>query len=135
MENKLIIIGEDIPVEMELFKSVLEKYDDFILKGFDNGQDLYDYVITLKEMPSLIFLDVNMPRLSGLDTLYKLKETDIYCPIIMLSTSIEPRDVNKAYQYGCNSYLVKPIEYDEFDDMINKVLHYWIHINKLCYKD
>ena len=135
MKDKLIIIGEDIPVEMELFSAVLEKYDNFILKGFNNGQELFEYVAPLTVAPSLIFLDINMPKLNGLDTLFKIKELDLYCPVIMLSTSIEPRDVIKAYQYGCNSYLVNPVDYDEFEEMIGKVLHYWLYINKLCYKD
>ena len=129
----LIIVGEDNPIEMEFIEFIITKNKEYTLQKFSDGQSLYNYIKTSKITPSIVFLDINMPIINGIDLLYMIREESIYCPIIMLSTSIEPKDINKSYLYGTNSYLVKPVDFSKFEELIDKTLYYWLNLNKPCY--
>lgn len=78
-------------------------------------------------IPDLILLDLNMPMMGGLDTLRALTEDARLCviPTIVLTTSSSERDVQEAYALGCRTYLVKPLEFDEFQSTIDQICSYW----------
>ena len=83
--------------------------------------------------PAVILLDLNMPRIDGLTVLKTLKthpeHRDI--PIVVLTTSKEDRDISKAYELGANSYIVKPVDFDNFMDVAQQIELYWCVYNKL----
>ena len=71
----------------------------------------------------LILLDINMPRLDGIETLRQLK-TDpktAKIPVIMLTTTDDPREIARCYELGCNVYITKPVEYDGFCDALREL--------------
>jgi two-component system response regulator len=86
-------------------------------------------------LPRLIMLDVNMPRLGGIDVLRQLKGDSITrrIPVVMLTSSAEDRDRIESYELGVNSYLVKPVEIEAFTDMIIHAGMYWIVMNHTPY--
>ncbi|MEA3140759.1 MAG: hypothetical protein QOK23_2928 [Gammaproteobacteria bacterium] len=83
--------------------------------------------------PKLILLDLKMPRLGGIDVLRRLKADDAtkVIPVVMLTSSAEDRDIQDSYQLGVNSYLVKPVNFSEFTNVVAQVGLYWAVMNRL----
>ena len=82
-------------------------------------------------LPILILLDLKLPRRSGFEVLEWLRGQASLrrIPVVMLTSSEQPRDVNSAYDSGVNSYLVKPVEFDALFDMLKAVSLYWVMFN------
>lgn len=82
--------------------------------------------------PSLILLDINLPRVNGIEVLRQLKSHPKYrcIPVIMLSSSSEDRDLADAYALGVNSYIVKPVDYDRFVEAAGHIERYWGELNQ-----
>jgi len=83
-------------------------------------------------VPIFILLDLKLPKISGLEVLRQLKEHPTYSaiPVIVLTTSAEDQDVDEAYKLGCNSYIVKPVDFDKFMDIAFQVEVYWCALNE-----
>ncbi|MCW5597901.1 MAG: response regulator [Nitrosomonas sp.] len=83
--------------------------------------------------PAVILLDLNMPRVDGLSVLRSLKTRDGLrrIPIVILTTSKEDRDINTAYDLGANSYIVKPVDFDNFMQVAQQIELYWCITNEL----
>ena len=81
--------------------------------------------------PKVIFLDLMLPKVNGLEVLRQLKANPHTrtIPVVALSSSGEKRDLAEGYQLGANSYLVKPMDFDEFADMVRRVADYWLRLN------
>jgi CheY-like chemotaxis protein len=99
---------------------------DFLFgKGEYLGRDL-------NNKPRLILLDLKMPKVDGLEVLKKIKEdseTKII-PVVMLTSSKEHPDIEKAYALGANSYIVKPVDFDGFANAIKELGLYWLLLNQ-----
>jgi len=82
-------------------------------------------------IPSIVLLDLKMPGIGGIEVLNKVKSTPEIkrIPVIILTSSKEEGDRAMSYDYGANSYLVKPISFDGFLDVVRKVTEYWITLN------
>lgn len=85
--------------------------------------------------PAVILLDLKLPRVDGLEVLRQIKQhpTLRVIPVVVLTTSAEGRDVETAYQLGANSYIVKPVEFEKFMDVSEKIDLYWTVVNQLPY--
>lgn len=99
-----------------------------------DGQECLDYLFCegdykdkKKNLPVVILLDLNMPRLSGFDVLVKLRENEFthLVPIVVLTTSDAEKDILKAYELGANSYITKPIQTEDFFKTIETLNMYW----------
>jgi len=82
--------------------------------------------------PKLIILDLKMPKVSGLEVLRRLKTNPHThaIPVVALSSSQEARDLAESYQLGVNSYLLKPMDFDEFGDVVRLLSTYWLQFNQ-----
>lgn len=76
-----------------------------------------------ERLPIFILLDLRLPKISGLEVLRQIKKNSKYAsiPIIVLTTSAENSDIEEAYKLGCNSYIVKPIEFDKFMEVTSQL--------------
>jgi CheY-like chemotaxis protein len=94
-----------------------------IVKEWDEG----------RPPPVLILLDLKMPRINGLQVLAYLKGIEKYkeIPVVVLTTSSEDSDVNKAYALGANSYIVKPVEFSKFLQIASQIKLYWMALNSI----
>ena len=83
-------------------------------------------------VPALILLDLKLPRMSGLEVLAWLRQQRGLrrLPVVMLTSSRERVDINRAYDLGANSYLVKPVAFDALLDMVKTVDRYWMDLNE-----
>jgi two-component system, response regulator len=81
----------------------------------------------------LILLDIKMPRMDGIDVLKRLKsdESTRMIPVVMLTSSAEERDVVESYRVGVNSYLVKPVDFGEFVEVVAHAGLFWAFMNKV----
>jgi len=95
-----------------------------------DGQEALDYIQAtgayagrVHNGPLLLLLDINMPRVSGVEVLAQLKanpRTD-QLPVIMLTTTDDPREIHRCYELGCSSYVTKPVEYDKFAEAVRRL--------------
>jgi len=85
-----------------------------------------------KYKPKLILLDLNLPGLSGLDVLKRIKEMPFlkYIPVILFSTSDDPKDVKDSYEYGANAYVTKPDGYNNLLDCLKSMHEFWFMQNR-----
>ena len=99
-----------------------------------DGEEALTYIDrwqTGERLPVFVLLDIGLPRVSGLEVLQKLKGTQVSSsiPVIVLTTSEEDRDIEEAYKLGCNSYIVKPVEFDRFMEVAAQIEVYWGALN------
>ncbi len=82
-------------------------------------------------LPICILLDLRMPKINGLEVLRRLKSHPRFSsiPVIMLTTSKDDRDVEEAYKLGCNSYIIKPVEFEKFIEVASNIEVYWCALN------
>ena len=133
-----IMLVDDNEADIELTKSTLEegKVRMHIVTAMD-GQDALDQLeATLKkgeELPDLILLDLNMPRLDGRGFLSKLRQTEHLkaIPVVVLTSSDAEQDIVKSYKLGANCYVNKPVGLDEFQKIVRTVEHFWLTVVKL----
>ena len=85
----------------------------------------------LEATPACVLLDIKLPTISGLEVLgWIRKQPNLKrLPVIMLTSSLLPEDINQAYDLGANSYLTKPSDLDSLITLVKTVEHYWLHIN------
>jgi two-component system, response regulator len=78
--------------------------------------------------PSLILLDLNMPGMDGRETLHAIKSDNTFknIPVVVFTTSSNPRDITKCYEYGANAYHVKPIQYPDHIRILEAIFQYWV---------
>lgn len=139
-EGTLLLV-EDNPDEVELMTLALEKAGmRNPLQIVRDGQRALDYLQGLKQyadrgrhpLPCLVFLDLRLPRISGLDVLQWMKGHPKIkrIPVIVLTSSRDPGDIETAYDHGANSFLTKPAKLAEFVDMVKMTAAYWITGNR-----
>jgi CheY-like chemotaxis protein len=83
-------------------------------------------------LPMLVLLDLKLPRKSGFEVLAWLRQQPILrrLPVVILTSSSEPEDINRAYELGANSYLVKPVQFETLQEMMQTVHLYWLVLNE-----
>ena len=83
--------------------------------------------------PKLILLDLKLPKVNGLEVLKEVKANPLTAaiPVVMLTASTEEIDLVRSYQNGVNSYLRKPVDFDEFRDMVKRIGFYWLVVNQI----
>jgi len=92
---------------------------------FRDGQELWGYLDTKGRLGGafLILLDIRMPRMDGVEALRRIKADDALSriPVIMLTTTDDPREIEECYVLGCNCYVTKPVEFDAFAETLNRL--------------
>ncbi|MBK7147929.1 MAG: response regulator [Bacteroidetes bacterium] len=91
---------------------------------FPAGEQTSDMAVRL---PKVVFLDLKMPKVNGNEVLARLKQDERTrkIPVVMFTSSQEPRDIKECYALGANSYIVKPVDFDEFSKVVSNMGHYW----------
>ncbi len=139
IKEAIILMAEDDDDDYLLTKDALQ--EGRILNKLyrvKNGEELMDYLLHQGNyanvgdapVPSIILLDLNMPRKDGREALREIKSNPLLrrIPIVILTTSKSEEDILQSYELGVNSYIRKPVTYDRLLDIVNKVTEYWLHI-------
>ena len=143
MPNRLrVLLAEDSDLDRFLFRRALEKTGAALNVRFvEDGQQAIDYLRGVDgfrdriehPIPALILLDLKMPRLGGFDVLKWVKTESCYktTPVVILTSSDDQGDVNRAYTMGANAYLMKPGPHGDLPELIRAVEAFWLRFAKL----
>ncbi len=131
-----ILLVEDNPVDIDLTRRAFARSQSLgPISVAHDGEEALELIPRWdagERPPSLILLDINLPRVNGIEVLRQLKTHPKYrcIPVIMLSSSSEDRDLADAYALGVNSYIVKPVDYDRFVEAAGHIERYWGELNQ-----
>lgn len=136
-----ILLVEDNETDAELTIRALKKNNlTNKLVWVKDGAEALDFLFATGEysnrskggLPRLVLLDLRMPKVDGLEVLQKIKadERTKKIPVVVLTSSKEDKDIVESYKLGVNSYVSKPVEFDEFTDAISTLGFYWMLLNK-----
>jgi len=131
-----VLLVEDNPAHAELIMRSLEDHEIHNkIYHISDGEAALDFIFNREPYedkeefprPHIILLDLRLPRIGGLEVLREIKATEDTkkIPVIILTTSKAEIDVNTAYEHYANSYLVKPVDFDEFIKLMNDLGYYW----------
>jgi len=131
-----ILLVEDNPQDVEITRRALEKGQvKNRLTVARDGQEALDILDAIKgdDPPSLILLDLNMPRLNGIEVLQVIKGDPNLrrIPVIVLTTSTREEDIVRAYDLGVNTFISKPVRFEDFMRVVMTIQEYWILIATL----
>jgi two-component system response regulator len=144
MSEPVILLVEDNPNDEALTLRALKK------SGVGNrvvvtrdGPEALDYLFGRgafadkdpRELPQVVLLDLNLPKLGGLDVLRVIRAEALTkrLPVVILTSSKEDRDLHSGYSLGTNSYVVKPVDFTQFAEAVRQVGLYWLIVNQPAY--
>ena len=141
MNNKIILLVEDHPDDEELTIRALTKNNimNEVVVARD-GVEALEYLFgtgahagrDMNVMPQIILLDLKLPKIDGLEVLRRLRADDRtkFLPVVVLTSSKEEQDIVKSYQLGANSYVRKPVDFQEFTQAVQNLGLYWLILNE-----
>jgi two-component system, response regulator len=141
MENKTILLVEDNLDDVDLTLHALKKNKiKNEVKVVNDGAEALDYLFgtgnyagrDLSVMPTIILLDLNLPKVDGIEVLKRIRESPLthFLPIVILTSSKEEQDVINGYKFGVNSYVRKPVDFVQFSEAVNNLGLYWLLLNE-----
>lgn len=137
MTDKTIMLVEDNPDDVDLTVRALKqnKLLNKVIVARDGAEAVNMLFGTETEppmpLPEVVLLDLNLPRLSGLEVLRRIRshERTRLLPVVVLTTSDEDRDKVESYSLGANSYITKPVEFEQFSCAVKELGVYWLALN------
>ena len=128
----ILFIEDDAIETMKLQRTTVKLGLKHNIIEAKNGEEALTVLNSNSQLPDLILLDLNMPRMNGIEFLKILKadENFRYLPTIVLTTSQNRADLLECYRIGIAGYILKPLKYEDYEDKLKKVLEYW-DINEL----
>ena len=140
MMHREILLVEDNPDDVELTRIAFKeaKIANTLVVARD-GAEALDYLFARgafadrdpNELPSIVLLDLNLPKVDGREVLQAIRanEATRSLPVVVLTTSVEPFDVEASYALGVNSYIQKPVDFEHFVWAVQQVGLYWLVLN------
>ncbi len=141
MADGVILLVEDNPDDVELTMRGLEqgRIGNEVVVARD-GVEALDYLFCRGEwedrdpgqQPAVVLLDIKLPKVSGLEVLKRMREDDRTCrvPVVVLTSSDEERDLTQSYDLGANSFVRKPVDFEQFAKAVRQLGLYWLVINR-----
>jgi CheY-like chemotaxis protein len=131
MHNTNLLLIEDNEGDLFLMTEVIHIMGITNVSIKKDGKTAMDFLSNTSEIPNLIFLDINLPKINGFEVLEFIRShkslDDI--PVVMFSTSSSMRDVILAYKYGASCFLTKQDNFDDFQDSLSKCIKFWIEFS------
>lgn len=144
MAEKRVLLAEDDPGHEAMFRHAVQRSGvSCRLDVVHDGTEVIDYLFCLgkykenkcRAQPDLLLLDLKMPKMDGLQVLQVLRRVRTedraqFPPVVVLTSSDLDDDISDAYRWGAQSYIRKPLDFDEFALTVRETLHYWLGLNK-----
>lgn len=126
-ELKILLIEDDTIELMKLNRAMLSLNMNHEVTEAKNGEDALELLLKEKYYPDIILLDLNMPKINGIEFLSILKTNESlkFIPTIILTTSSNERDLLACFNLGIAGYIIKPLKYEDYIAKINLLLSYW----------
>ena len=133
-----ILLVEDNPNDVELAMHAFQKHDVCSrIEVARDGQEALDYLLgghgrDRGATPKLVLLDLKVPKVDGLQVLREIRSDSALrrLPVVILTNSRERCDIVDSYELGVNSYIAKPVDFDEFVDVVRTLGRYWLSLNE-----
>ncbi len=137
MSDRKILLVEDNPDDIALTTRAFRKYN--LVNKIDiarDGVEAIEYLKNNQNLPSLVLLDIKLPKVDGLEVLQFIRknESTNLLPVVILTSSKEERDLIESYKLGANSFVRKPVDFDEFMEAVKELGLYWLLLNENPYK-
>jgi len=137
MADKFLLLVEDNPDDVELTIMAFAKAGIQIrVQVARDGAEALGLLFGAPgkvpaSLPEIVLLDLNLPRVSGIDVLARIRanERTKLLPVIILTTSDEEKDRQECYRLGASSYIIKPVEFAEFNKVVKRLGEYWLSLN------
>jgi CheY-like chemotaxis protein len=141
MKDKVILLVEDNPDDVELTIRAFRKnhISNPVIVARD-GAEALDYLQgagthagrDIRDMPIVVLLDLKLPKIDGLEVLKHIRQNELtkVLPVVILTSSKEERDVISGYKLGANSYICKPVDFEQFSEAIKSLGLYWLVWNE-----
>lgn len=137
-----ILMADDNADDRFLTKEAFHEANiNYKMDFVENGEELIDFLnrnnkyshLKNEVLPNLILLDLNMPKKDGREALKEIKSNENFkkIPVVILTTSKAEEDISKTYSLGANSFISKPISFDEFVDVVKVFAKYWSEVSEL----
>lgn len=136
-----ILLVEDNPTDAELVQRVLRKSNlANNVVWVKDGEVALDFLFRRgnhaarsSSMPRVVFLDLRLPKVDGLNVLQQMRDNDHTrtIPVVVLTSSKEESDIAASYQLGANSFVSKPVAFDEFNNTVAELGRYWLLLNRI----
>jgi two-component system response regulator len=141
MEDKMILLVEDNPDDEALTIRALKKNNiGNRLAVVRDGVEAIDFLFCSgsyatrdpKDVPQVVLLDLKLPKIDGLEVLRRIRENEAtrLLPVVILTSSKEEQDILKGYKLGANSYVRKPVDFDQFVEAVRQLGLYWLVLNE-----
>jgi two-component system, response regulator len=138
--NVDILLVEDNPSDVKLALRAFQKHDpETRLQVVRDGAEVLEYLFCMEryaerrieDRPKLVLLDLKIPLIEGTEVLRRIKSDSRtqMIPVVVMTSSKEPRDVAECYRLGVNSYIVKPVDFTEFTEIVRYLSTYWLRLN------
>lgn len=130
-----MLLVEDNPMDVDLtlhaFTRINFRLPVQIARDGSEVLELFEKWKSGGELPGLILLDIKLPKVTGLEVLKKIKSDSrtSSIPIVMLTSSTNDNDIKSAYEYGANSYIIKPVKFEQFIEFTTILCEYWLKLN------
>ncbi|MEO5644622.1 MAG: response regulator [Bacteroidia bacterium] len=139
--GEVILLVEDSASDAEMtINALTENNLTNQLVHLKDGAEALDYLFAegkyidrrIEDLPKLILLDLKLPKVDGIEVLQKIRENELTktIPVVVLTSSKENPDIKRCYELGVNSYVVKPVEFEQFQKAITNVGLYWMITNQ-----
>lgn len=141
MQKKVILLVEDNPSDIGLTKRAFEKHrihNELVVA--EDGQEALDYLFgagayagrDTSVMPAVILLDLKLPKVDGLEALKHIRSHPLTkrLPVVILTSSRADQDVAMSYDLGANSYIRKPVDFEQFAEAVRALDLYWVVLNE-----
>ena len=141
MKNKVILLVEDNPSDVKLTRRALEQ-NQIVNKVIvaEDGREALDYLSgagqyasrDVRDFPAVVLLDLKLPRIDGLEVLKEIRSNELtrLIPVVILTSSDQEEDLIASYKLGANSYIRKPVDFNQFAEAVRNLGMYWLLLNE-----
>lgn len=134
-DKQVVVMADDDEDDCLVARDAFEESgEEGIFVCVEDGQELMDYLARTDSRPALILLDLNMPRQDGRESLQKIKAMPPFeaIPVVVLTTSQEPRDKTFAREMGAEHFITKPATFGEWVEMMKRLGNHWLNGSSAC---
>jgi CheY-like chemotaxis protein len=143
MRARPILLVEDNPMDLDLTCQAFREHSIANpIAVCRDGEEALQYMdehplASDSQLPILVLLDLRLPKVDGIEVLRQVRSHAVWkqVPVVVLSTSRENRDIEAAYQLGVNSYIVKPVDFLAFAEVVKTIKIYWLLTNEYPFQD
>jgi len=130
---RVILLVEDNPDDERLAVRALKQgniVNEIVVAR--NGEEALNLLFNLDPLPSVVLLDLKLPKIDGLEVLRRIRHnpTTRLLPVVILTSSSEDQDIIESYNLGANSYVRKPVEFSQFTEAVHQLGMFWVLINE-----